>query len=643
MASVAICPHCYLQLIVPDDVAHDALVECPTCAKEFDLGLAVLREIPAVVRIERARVAESEAKQVAAEIEANVEADIQADVIKEIQSRIEAEIATNGLHAGVRELLPPDAPGVEYERLADTVRRPDTEPAAWFRSSDETVPEIPAFGSDDETALAPTPVAEVVEEVVEVEEVDDDVLGLAEPAEVVPEIVPVAEEDAIEPAPESAIPQPTATLADLLPQRQPEEAELSPGPSFDLPNVQLTPDNGATVEIDSNMSFGPAAETEFELDGVDFELSPTEDAVAAEAAVYHEPGFPEPAPAGPPSEPLVLPKLPRTRKKRSAVRTLVFAASSSVVGLSLGYLALLYLRGPELDFLHVAQYLPSAILPSAFRSEPTQLAQATELPAPSVETVDKEPATDETESKNVPASYVDEGASAPAPLPIDTSADDDRYGSTSTPSSPPSPLEEPAASPIATAAPLPLSGPTYTVDQLKTALDAAEQAKPGLVTGDLSDATVRRTKGMSYAKLCDLANALVFLDRASPTETAEELKQRADRLFSEVFSDARVRDEVNRIAAIWIDSPHRRHGGVFLSGTLSGGQIAGDVYEYQLADAQGETIALLMQEPLDPLVDGTSHPLGIVGTIVDNPAERIAGYQGTATRAIWVESTIPLE
>ena len=107
----------------------------------------------------------------------------------------------------------------------------------------------------------------------------------------------------------------------------------------------------------------------------------------------------------------------------------------------------------------------------------------------------------------MPAGYVEE---TPAPaenqrqLPTNR-RDDDRYGSE------PSPLDEPAAEPIAdvtsttAVAPLPLRGPTFTVEQLATALEAGKAAQAGLVTGDLSDASVRRTKGMSYAKLCDLA------------------------------------------------------------------------------------------------------------------------------------------
>ena len=104
-----------------------------------------------------------------------------------------------------------------------------------------------------------------------------------------------------------------------------------------------------------------------------------------------------------------------------------------------------------------------------------------------------------------------------------------------------------------------------------------------------------------------------------------------------------TRDEIGRIAAIWIDSPHRRHGGIFVAGTVSGGQIAGDVYEYQLHTGDRAPLVILFREPLDPAVDRSSRPLGIVGTIVDDPADAITLYDGTASRAIWAAAAIPLE
>jgi hypothetical protein len=575
MASVAICPHCYLQLVVPDGVESDERVECPTCAKEFGLDQAVLRAIPEVVRRSRAAappieetieepVAVEEAIADVVEVEEIVsEADGQreADVIEEIKARIEAEIDENGLQPGTNSLLPLEL------------------------SSEKSVESSPVVEqAEAESGVAPEPVESQV----------------ARPA--------------------------STTLADLMLPREErevreEEIDAAPGPSFELPNVPLVPTNGATVQVDPSMSFGPAAETEFELHDVDFAAIPA-----------NEPVFSEPEAAAMPAAPFVLPRIPRARKKRSVIRTLVGTALGSVAGLSLGYFILLYLLGPEGDLLHVAKYLPSAVLPKSFGNNSTQIAEAVTNPTN----------TDREESANVPAGY-SEDTKAPAETAAYESANDDRFGTE------PSPLDEPAAEPIAdetpsTAfAPLPVRGPTFTVQQLAAAFEAGKAAQAGLVTGDLSDPAIRRTKGMCYAKLCDLAEALTFVDRSSPSVESEQAVDDADRLFRETLADAHTRSEVARIAQIWIASPHRGHGGIFLAGNLSGGQIAGEVYEYQLADVDGGRLTLLMQEPVDPLVEGSGRPVGIVGSIVENPAEEVAGYHGTAKRAIWVARAIPLD
>ena len=77
---------------------------------------------------------------------------------------------------------------------------------------------------------------------------------------------------------------------------------------------------------------------------------------------------------------------------------------------------------------------------------------------------------------------------------------------------------------------------------------------------------------------------------------------------------------------------------MFLAGTLSGGQIAGDIYEYLLTTDDGR-FTLLAEKPLDD----ARQPVGIVGSVVENPADEVAGYQGKAKRAIWVARAIPLE
>jgi len=672
-------------------VEPDEQVECPTCAREFSLDRAVLRAIPEVVRrghtaespfstkkVETAKEVEppaaisapdvivEDAKHVAAtsDLAETSEAD-DADFVEHVKSRIERELAAGGLLPGMSgdlSLELPDSLEEPYS-LASAAAEPLDQ---WHRPTVRLhelteLEDEPPQQADEESADEPQAAAEPDHEIA------------ADASEYTPS--------------ESVAARPAATtLADLMPPvdeiSEPDEMAIEPGPSFELPNVQLTPTNSATVEFNPAATYGPSAESEFELDNVDFASTPTDSTgtqsavvegqydedeyavdsaeayseqpteYADEPAEYEEevvesdaPVFSEP-PANPPSNaPYVLPSLPPRRRKRSVVRTLVGTALGGIVGaLAAGY-SLLWILGPDGDFLQVAKYLPSAVLPKSFQATPAPVvAQSQPSPAAEARPMDADP----EETENIPATFTAE---------VDQPAEDSNGGSTAASDEPasdnrsgdePSPLVEPAAEPIAevsaaTPPPLPLRGPIYTVDQLATAFDDAAAAQPGLISGDLSDAAVRRTKGMSYAKLCDLAEALTFVERISASVESEQASAGAQRLFRETLSDPHTRSEVDRIAAIWIDSPHRRHGGVFLAGTLRGGEIAGDVYEYELTTDDGGKIALLAAEPLGPIVESSQRPVGIVGSIVAHPAADVAGYHGTADRAIWVTRAIPLD
>jgi hypothetical protein len=629
MASVAICPHCYLQLVVPDGIEPDERVECPTCAKQFGLDQAVLRAIPEVVR--RAQAAEPatpvEIMEAVTRVEvASDDRETPSLAIDEIKARIESEIAENGLVPGTSALLPLELPNNDeadqgvFESASESGVA-ESDPAALFQNS-KTVPEFLSLDDDSESRDEIDVEIEVEELIDEIDEPDD-----------------------------SRVTKPTVrTLAELMPPRDAsdefvqEVAEEAPGPSFDLPNVPLVPNNGATVEIDPDASFGSAAETEFELDNVDFESMPAEESVTDEVTEDSEPVFQEPTAREASETPFVLPGIPPRRKRRSVFRTLVGTALGALLGLSLGYFILLYALGPEGDLLQVAKYIPSAVLPKSFHHELAPIADAGR-PSPTVQEATAEPANaaPSEESANIPAGFTEESPARPEKVTAVEPAGDDRY------SSEPAPLEEPAAAPIETEAPitaippLPIRGPTITVDQLATALEAGKAAQTGLVTGDLSDAAFRRAKGASYEKLSALAEALTFVDPSSPSIESQDAADGAGRLFREILSDAHTRNEIARIVSIWINSPHRKNSGIFLAGTISGGQIAGDVYEYKLATEAGGDLTILMHEPLDPSVESSDRPVGIVGTIVENPRDTVTGYQGTAERAIWGARTIPLD
>lgn len=606
MASVAVCPHCFVQLSVPDGTARDAHVGCPTCLREFDLTLTVIRPIPEIVMVERAAMDEDDRANVNEEREA------------------EDPIAAFAATAREAEL--------ELERLADVGQD--------------------RMAAEDSEAEPPHA---------------DELAGETQ-AEIEPPAEPVEHAD--------VSPVRPATLAELMAARE-AEAEtaevvaVATGPSFDLPNVPLVRESGATVEFESISEFsdvGVSTNTEFELDDVDFETH-SADTVAetaeeffadeaefapvetAESAKFHPHTGVEEFP-----DATIIPTPPPRRRKRSAVRMLVGTALGGFFGLAIGYYFLMLLLGPRGDFLEMARYLPAQVLPTSFGDPGTRLARempATELAevpeVPPVAVTPDEPPTDvatmeePSESENIPAAYEET-------TPPDTgeSTIDELLATDSAPALPPAEFAEAPAEPLPTTPiedtppTLPLTGPSYTAGEFEKLLATAELAEAGLIDGDLSDAAVRRTKGLSYAKLCDLAHAIVFVQLTPEDANGTELQSQAAKVFENALATPHARDEVARIAAIWIESPHRRHGGVFLAGTVSGGQIAGDVYEYDLTAPDGGRYTVLSSRPLDSVADSADTAVAIVGTVVEHPTADVSGYTGTAERAIFASQALPL-
>jgi hypothetical protein len=182
------------------------------------------------------------------------------------------------------------------------------------------------------------------------------------------------------------------------------------------------------------------------------------------------------------------------------------------------------------------------------------------------------------------------------------------------------------------------------VDELAVALRVAEDAHAGLVNGDLKDGQqVQRAKGLGYSLLCDLARKQVFVDTDSRAEYANTLSTKADDLFRRTLADPHTRGEVAVIVRKWIDSPHRKHGGVFFGGTLARDTEKGSVTECQFDPGDGQTLTVLVPPAAAKELSGSARPLAVIGWIVDNPSEQVSGYTGDAPQAIWAGQLIPLD
>jgi hypothetical protein len=203
-------------------------------------------------------------------------------------------------------------------------------------------------------------------------------------------------------------------------------------------------------------------------------------------------------------------------------------------------------------------------------------------------------------------------------------------------------FDEPAA-PVATETveAIQISGtPTFTAEELSGAVATAKSAQPKLVEGNFADGKeVKRAKGGAFAILADLAQKSLFADGGQGELPAAK---DAEELFRNTLADAHTRGEVAQIVPMWIASPNRKHGGVFFGGKVTSHETNGSVVECKVELDNGDTLTVLAPASDAAAID-PSKPVGVVGWILEKPAQQVDGYTGAATDAIWTKTLIPLE
>jgi hypothetical protein len=587
MARVASCPQCNHEILIVEDAHEGAWAKCPECRAFFQLRDAASRQIQPALIVD----------------------DDSSDPNEETMVVDETALAWSSPH--------------------DETRR------TYSTASSPTVSDVPPLQHASEQE------APKIESQAEVEPTEAPRVGLEDSAEridkwfrsaktIVEVSHPTGEPDG-QGRPDL---MPSASLIDQHPQT---EQTAQDDDELQVEHAAVLPENSAPWDDSARMERLLA----------DIEDQPSDGATLT----------PEPAAAGDrayveaitqrvaePAVTVVRPVSSIKRRRKSAIWSLMATAVAGIIGLALGYYALLWIAGASGDFLKVAHYLPAAILPAELQSARPE----TVVDAPSTardELAARDVGTDVTESAEVQAGYSAPADTGSATIPADGSAPG---ASETTPlgASEPSQFDDPGAAPMIEAAGkkgASIAGaPSFNADELAVSLQAAKDAQPGLVTGDLADVEVQRAKGFSYSLLCDLAQKLAFVDAAVRSDYAKPLADDAEELFRKTLADAHTRGEVARIVPKWIASPHRKHGGVFFAGTLSREVDKGTVVECQF-DVGGELqLTVLVPPEIAQLLADPAQPMGIVGWIVDKPAGKVAGYTGDAPQAVWASHLIPL-
>lgn len=215
---------------------------------------------------------------------------------------------------------------------------------------------------------------------------------------------------------------------------------------------------------------------------------------------------------------------------------------------------------------------------------------------------------------------------------------------------PPADLETPPAIPVETApyeAPKPRVGlvnvPTYSVDELAASIAAAQPAGEGFVAGSMADPQQVQAMGQHYARLCHLAQTLTLFEPDASDAARLTAELQATDVFKRLFSEGGARADARQIAGPWIGWTGRPHGGVFFAGIPEEVSQQGEVVQYNFRTGDSVTPVVVSERlDVDRYLTAGAREVGILGVVVENPREWIAGYEGDAQRVVWARKTLPL-
>jgi hypothetical protein len=339
-------------------------------------------------------------------------------------------------------------------------------------------------------------------------------------------------------------------------------------------------------------------------------------------------------------------------RKQSRLRPLAMAALGGIVGLAAGYYCLLWLRGKSGDFLDLADYLPTMILPAEFRVVAKPMSKLDPAVPTSAPDTKRQLSRAEEDSSELAAhdQHTSMEVYATSSTPIGEKSGQATHVTTGAPSG----TLQPAAyetsitvAPAATSAVqdrfLLASVPSFTSEDLAEALAAARIAQPLLIKGNLTDGRdVQLAKGRGYLALADLAQKLTFVAEAANSETLIAQRRAAEELLRETLSTTHIREEVARIFAKWLVSPNRRHGGVFFAANMVWRNRFGPLTEGLAQLDSGQTLTILAPgEMVERL--GKVKQVAVAGWLLERPKEQIAGYSGEAASVVWVGQLVSLE
>jgi hypothetical protein len=279
---------------------------------------------------------------------------------------------------------------------------------------------------------------------------------------------------------------------------------------------------------------------------------------------------------------------------------------------------------------------------------PSEPAPAEERPAAPSDDPFAETAKDDAKSKEMPAEPDALPADAPAepsPAPAAPAPAAEPAADAATKPAPSEELPSPADAAPAPAAEEPV-GPiaplVVGVAELAKALSDATVADQRMVAAIASgnEAEMKKVRSTFYLSLFRLAEVATFAKDDSGSGQLDTLRQSLEQLVRQLAADAKRTDSLKFNAGVWLEYPKRSTHGIILAGKVVSSAPQGRLHEIKL------DISLNSHAPVVTVLSEADAGLAVgdqalvVGTIVENPREQIAGYEGAEPAVVWNTMTL---
>ena len=176
----------------------------------------------------------------------------------------------------------------------------------------------------------------------------------------------------------------------------------------------------------------------------------------------------------------------------------------------------------------------------------------------------------------------------------------------------------------------------FSLADLTTATRAAGAAHQKMLAAQSmnSDAELKKARSQFYLSLYRLAEVLTFVKDPANLELSEQQK-RLQPIVEQFVGDQKRLDAIKYNAGRWLGYPKRTTQGIMLAGTVQEVEQVGKLYQLKLgigieSDAPIITVLQSKNPGLNP-----GDQAYVLGSIVANPTEQLAGYEGDELDVVW--------